>query len=64
MSEQITKEDVVKTFSTDSGKKVLKFMKKIVMYDEAQFVPDVNKAAYVTGRRSVVCDLIKLMEEE
>lgn len=64
MSVKVTKEDVVKTFATDSGQKVFAFLKEIVKYDESSFIPDAVRAAYVAGRRSVLCDIIKLMEEK
>lgn len=51
-------------FDCEEGRKVLAELKVFAQYDTADFINDEKLQAYMQGRRSVICEILKAMEEE
>lgn len=51
-------------FQTPQGEMVLAELKKFARYDDGQFIPDPGMAAYINGRRSVICEIIQTTEKK
>ena len=53
----------LKIFSSDDGKILMNFLIHFTRADEAEYCVDPRKDAYLQGRKSVVCELKKIMHE-
>ena len=62
MGEPNKREMYCKTFECDPGKFVLDDLKKFTGFESAPFVPDPQLAAYMQGRRSVLCEILNNMK--
>ena len=63
MDEQERREFFCRVFQGDCGKTVLQELKKFAKWDDGQYIPDPNMAAYICGRRSVICEIVNTMKE-
>lgn len=64
MEEKEKRELFCRTFQNGAGEIVLDELKKFARYDDGQFIPDPGMAAYINGRRSVICEIINCMEDK
>lgn len=53
-----------RTFGTETGRAVLKELADFAQYSEAKFYSDPRLETYMNGRRSVICEIQKNMEEK
>ena len=54
----------LKVFDSDEGRALLEELKEMCFYNNGNLAPDERLASYIQGRRSVVCDIVKLLEEK
>lgn len=52
------------TFGSEHGKRVFEHLKKTCGYDRAQDVLETNKVMYREGRRSVIVEIMRRMDEK
>ena len=53
-----------KVFDSDEGRALLEELKEMCYYNDGILAADERLASYIQGRRSVVCDIVKLLEKE
>lgn len=51
-------------FSSEAGQLVLAELKEFCHYNDGRLAPSADTAAYIQGRRSVVCEIVNIMEGE
>ena len=51
-------------FSGDSGKAALQLLTDFARADTAEFVTDPRLADYLQGRRSVICEIRRILREK
>ena len=52
-----------RVFQGDCGQSVLEELKTFARFNDGQFIPDPQLAAYIAGRRSVICEIENNMKE-
>ena len=63
MTKKERKQLFCQVFSSDAGAIVLAELEKFAKTKEANFIPDPRLETYLSGRRSVICEIIQTMEE-
>lgn len=53
-----------KVFESPEGAEVLTELENFALANEAEYISDVHLAAYYQGRRSVVCEIRKIIGEK
>lgn len=51
-------------FETPEGAAVLHELEIFAQMNDAEYIADANLAAYLQGRRSVVCEIRKILQEK
>ena len=64
MTDEKTRWAFKRLFATDEGAVVLRVLGEFARADEAEFCSDPRKDAYLQGRRSVVLEIRKILEEQ
>lgn len=64
MTDEKTRWAFKRLFATDDGAVVLRALAEYARADEAEFCSDPRKDAYLQGRRSVVLQIRKILEEK
>lgn len=64
MTDEKTRWAFKRLFATDDGAVVLRALTEYARADEAEFCSDPRKDAYLQGRRSVVLQIRKILEEK
>jgi hypothetical protein len=54
----------LKVFDSDDGRAFLEELKVMCYYNDGILAADERLASYIQGRRSVVCDIVKCLEEK
>ena len=63
MDEKTKREFFCRVFKGDCGQSVLEELKTFARFNDGQFIPDPQLAAYISGRRSVICEIENSMKE-
>lgn len=63
MTRRERKQLFCQVFSSSAGAIVLAELEKFAKANEANFVPDPRLETYLSGRRSVICEIKQTMEE-
>lgn len=64
MDRRNKREFFCRVFQGDCGPAVLEELKSFARFNDGQFIPDPRLAAYIDGRRSVICEIENAMKEE
>lgn len=64
MTDEKTRWAFKRLFATGDGAVVLRVLAEYARADEAEFCSDPRKDAYLQGRRSVVLEIRKILEEQ
>lgn len=62
MDEKKKREYFCLTFLNDTGMAVLEELEDFARFNDGQFIPDPRLEAYMQGRRSVICEINKIMK--
>jgi hypothetical protein len=62
--EEILRENFLKVFKTAEGEAVLKYLKEFSGMKDGRFVPDPRLETFFSGRRSVVCEIERILEKK
>ena len=64
MDDETKKGYFCRVFQSGEGGKVLEELKNFARFDDGRYISDPHLAAYMQGRRSVVCEIINIMESK
>ena len=63
MEKREKKQLFCKVFTSEAGQLVLAELEKFTKSNEANFIPDPRLESYISGRRSVICEIKHIIEE-
>ena len=64
MDKKQKREMFCRTFNSESGRIVLDILKDYAHYQDGAFYHDARLQDYMQGRRSVVCEILNILEEQ